>query len=100
MNKPEFVYLKRIEESTREDRTYPFDLYIAMKEREDFICIGEGQGFGSIGCSMAPLEFISGKWDEYIVRFKAEWLKALIEEIGVYSIKQSDIVDYWKNNNV
>jgi len=43
-----------------------------------FICIGEGSGFGAVGGSMTPQEFISGKWDDYIERFGANWMRALI----------------------
>ncbi|MDQ8205729.1 hypothetical protein [Pelagicoccus sp. SDUM812003] len=95
-----FTYLKRIKEPIQKDREYPYDLYLSMEDKEDFICIGEGSGFGSMGCSMNPKEFISGKWDDYIEKFSAHWLKELIEKIGVDQIKQEEIIEYWKKHDV
>ncbi len=49
---------------------------------------------------MTPAEFVSGRWDEYIERFSAGWMKELILKIGVENINQTDIIDYWKSHDV
>lgn len=96
-----FKYLKRVEKTIHGDGNYPYDLFLSMdKNKRDFICIGEGSGLGSVGGSITPMEFVSGKWDEYIKRFDADWLKELILDIGVETISQQDIINYWENNDV
>ena len=93
-----FVYLREVSKSEVGSVPYPLYLFISLDAIDHFICIGEGLGHGSMGGSLTPSEFISGKWDDYISIFQAEWLVDLIKSVGPYKVSAQQIVDRWKGD--
>ena len=95
-----FIYIKNVEENLAKDVVCPYALYIDTESRPDFICISEGAGHGSMGGSLTPAQFISKKWIKCVDRFQADWLVDLIRSVGPETITSTEIIDYWRKNDV